>query len=164
MDDVAADVDLHVDVHGPALVPARIDAPEEGKALRVRLLQAAHEGPVAGSVAEAGVDAGRVGVPDVHDRALDRPARACVDDRRPEPERRAGPPFGDVAAQLLAGEVVRALRLLGREDAAHGVRVVGSAAELPSPDAEHRRSEPAQPDERGAPREARVTHRGTPAS
>src|SRR6266516_3596556 len=73
--DAAADVHLDVDVHGASLVPAGIDRAEEGEALRVRALDAAHERPARRTRAETGVDAYSVRMPDVDGGVPDRPAR-----------------------------------------------------------------------------------------
>src|SRR5436190_6441769 len=43
MDDAAGDVHFDVDVHRATAVPARIDAAEDREALRIRLLDPAHE-------------------------------------------------------------------------------------------------------------------------
>jgi len=79
-------------------------------------------------------------------------------------EWRPGPAFRDVAAELLAGDVVGALRLLGREHAADRVRFLDAGAELPRAHAQRRRGEPAHPEERRSPAQAGFTQRGTPAS
>src|SRR5207247_3390311 len=87
--------------------------------------------------AEARVDPGRVAMPDVDHRALDRPARLRVDHGEPQRQRRPGPAVGDVAPKLLLRDVVRAFGLLGREDAGDGItreRVVGAATERPGTD------------------------------
>jgi hypothetical protein len=116
---------LHVDVDRPAHVPAGIDGAEDGEALRVGSLDPAHEGAARGARAEAGVDAGRVGVPDVDRGALDGPARRRVDDREPERQRRARMAVGDVPADALVRDVVRPFRLLRRQDARDGVGALG---------------------------------------
>src|SRR5919199_1276820 len=118
VDDLAADVHLDVDVHGPALVPAGVDRLERSDPARVRPLDAAHEG--ARVAVDAGVGAERVAVPDVDGRAFDRLAGRGVDDRKPEEQRSPRPPLRYLAAELLAGDVVRALRLLRREHARYG--------------------------------------------
>ena len=59
-----------------------------------------------------------VAVPDVDRRALDRLAGRCVDDGRCGAQLDAGPALADVAANLLAVDVVGAFGLLGGEDAA----------------------------------------------
>ena len=117
MDDVAVEVHLHVDVDGATLVPARVDGREAGDAVGVGALDAAHER--ARVALDAGVDAERVGVPDVDGGALDRLAGRRVDHRQGERERRAGAAFGDVASDTLVRQVVRALGHLRREHAAH---------------------------------------------
>src|SRR5207302_11479508 len=58
MDDVAAEVHLHVDVHRPALVPAGIDGPEGRDPFRIRPLDSAHEGATRGALSAPGIDAG----------------------------------------------------------------------------------------------------------
>ena len=53
MDDVATEVDLHVDVHGTALVPPWVDRTEEREPLCIRALDPAHEGATGGAGTEA---------------------------------------------------------------------------------------------------------------
>src|SRR5205823_617506 len=101
-------------------VPAGVDGAERRDSLGVRPLDPAHEGPAGGALAEAGVDAGRVGVPDVDRGTLDRPAARGVDDAEPERQRRPRSTFGDVPAELLVRDVVRTLGLLGGQHARHG--------------------------------------------
>src|SRR5438105_5081922 len=120
MDDVAGDVHFHMDVDGAALVPARVDRAERRNSLGVGALDPAHERSTGCALAEAGVDAGRVGVPDVDRRALDRPAGRGVDDAEPQRERGPRPVVGDVPAQLLVRDVVRTLGLLRGQHARHG--------------------------------------------
>src|SRR5205085_1899210 len=139
------------------LVPARIDRADHGDALRVGLLAAAQEDPVGRPCTEAGVDAGRVRVPDLDGGALDRSARGCVDDAEAEGQCDARLAVRDVAAQLLAGDVVRAFGLLRREDA--GDRARGDARRaafrargLPGACAEHSGHEAAELDEGAAAR------------
>jgi hypothetical protein len=85
VDDVAAHVHLHVDVHRAPLVPARVHRLEEREPVRVRPLDPAHERPVV--ALDAGVDAKCIAVPDVDGGVLDRPARRGVDDRRAQRQR-----------------------------------------------------------------------------
>jgi hypothetical protein len=61
-------------------------------------------------------------MPDVDGGAHDRAARGRVDDLQAEQQRHARPALRDVPAPLLAGDVVRALRLLRGEDARDGAR------------------------------------------
>jgi hypothetical protein len=63
-------------------------------------------------------------VPDVERGALDRLAGLRVDERDPQVQRDALAVLGDVAADLLEGDVVGPLLLLGRERAG-GDGVVG---------------------------------------
>src|SRR4029453_11318888 len=98
-------------MHGAALVPAWIDAAEAREARAVGALDAAHSGPVLSPRAEARVDAQGVRMPDVDGGAHDRAARGRVDDLQAEQQRHARPALRDVPAPLLAGDVVRALRL-----------------------------------------------------
>jgi hypothetical protein len=117
--DVPAEVHLHVDVHGAPRVPTRVDRLEQCEPGAIGPLDAAHEGLALGALLrEAGVRARGVAVPDIDGRATDRLAVGDIDDRRPELEGNAGPPLADVAPDLVALEVVRAFRLLRREDAA----------------------------------------------
>ena len=74
---------------------------------------------------EAGVVALRVGVPDLDHQPGHRRARRGVGDGQLEPEREARLPFGDVAADHLVVEVVRALGHLGGEHAVDGRRARG---------------------------------------
>src|SRR5260221_8820622 len=62
-------------------------------------------------------------MPDVDRGALDRLARRDVEDPQAEGEERAGVALSDVAPDLLAGDVVRPLRELGRQDALHDARL-----------------------------------------
>src|SRR5262249_23078288 len=103
----AADVHLHMDVDGTAGVPARIYGEEDGQALRVRALDAPHEGRV-GTI-DSRVVAERIAVPDVHRGVLDRAAGGGVQHGQVERQRGAGPALADFAPHLLAGDVVRAL-------------------------------------------------------
>ena len=72
--------------------------------------------------AEAGVVAGGVGVPDLDRRARDRRAGVGVDDREVEAERCPRLALGDVAADGLAVDVVRAFGHLRREHTRGGRR------------------------------------------
>ena len=128
MHDAAADVHLDVDVHRAALVPAGIDRREHREPVRVRLLDAAQERAARRAAAEARVVAGRVGVPDVDGRALDRLAGRRVQDAQPQRQERTGVAVPDVAPQLLAGDVVRPLGQLGRQHALDGACLDGLVA------------------------------------
>src|SRR5256886_4848497 len=167
VDDVADDVHLDRDVDGPTGVPARVDAAEAGEAARVGSLDPAHERAVAGARAEARVDPARVRVPDVDRRTLDRLARRRVDDPEPEQQRDARPALGDVAPELLAGDVVRAFGLLGREDTGHRARGNRGRAgavrlgDLPARHTQERTEPAAEPDQRASPRELRLEHAPT---
>src|SRR6266566_3339644 len=147
--DAAADVHLDVDVHGASLVPAGIDRAEEGEALRVRALDAAHERPARRTRAETGVDAFSVRMPDVDGGVPDRPARRRVDHEGTEEQRRAWTALRDVATELLAGDVVRALGLLGGEDARDRRGARGPGLEPGEPERRHGgAAEPGSPGER----------------
>src|SRR5712691_2975827 len=78
VDDVAAEVDLDVDVYRAAHVPAGVDGLEDREAGGVRLLDPAHE-RLPDLLLDARVGAARVGVPDVDRGALDRPAGRGVE-------------------------------------------------------------------------------------
>jgi hypothetical protein len=134
--DVAAGVDLQVDVRRTPAVPARIDRVKADAALgagalvsaqvalRVgrRLLgarRAAAPAALRGAL-EAGVDASGVAVPDLDVGALDRLAGACVLDGEDELERQARPVLGDVAPGQAVVDPVRALGDLRAEDAGGG--------------------------------------------
>src|SRR5919197_1255251 len=54
MHDVAGDMNLDVDVHGPASIPPRVDGLESRHTGAVRLLYSAQEGTVPGPLPEAG--------------------------------------------------------------------------------------------------------------
>ena len=117
MDDVPADVDHRVDVDGPALVPAGVDRPEEREALRIGALDAAQEALVGACapVAEYTPPASQCQI------STAAPLIGLQLDALTTVRRRVsgdtGRPFGDVAAHGRVVDVVRALRLLGREDA-----------------------------------------------
>src|SRR4051794_4571630 len=73
VDDVAAEVDADVDMHGPTRVPARVDRLEEGDAVAVRPLNTAQEAASRGALLrEPRVRPARVAVPDVDRGAADR--------------------------------------------------------------------------------------------
>src|SRR5262249_43547556 len=155
-------VDRDVNVHRPAGVPAWVDGPERGDALRVGLLDAAQKRLADGVLRlDSGVHTSRVAVPDVDRGALDRLAPRDVDDRQLQRQRDAGPPLGDDAANLVAGEIVRSRRLLGSQHAGDGTRGDGDRARalrrrvlaraaLPDAGAQGGRGKAAELDERAA--------------
>ena len=122
VDLVPALVRLEVDVHRASLVPAGIDGVEGDRARLVGGLEPRRNVRVRGGGAETGVVAGGVGVPDLDRRAGIGVQRVGVDDREVEAERRSRLALGDVAADRLAVEVVRALGHLRREHARGGRR------------------------------------------
>jgi hypothetical protein len=126
--DVAADVHLHVDVHRTPVVEAGIDRLEGGDACRVRPLDAAQEVGARIARDRAGVDAERVAMPDVDRGIPDRLAARGVDDRQPKQQRPAALALGDVVAELLARDEVRAFRQLGRQNARDEARRHGERA------------------------------------
>ncbi len=133
----AAQVHLHVDVHGAARVPAREDRPERGGAVRIRHLNAAEEG--ARVALDTRVLTACVAVPEVDRRVLDRLAGVGVEDDDAQVERHALATLGDVPPDEIEVEVVRALCELGREDTVRAVppgsrrrRRPGPAAVVPA--------------------------------
>ena len=147
---------LHVDVHGATGVPPRIDRAEEHKSLRVRPLDPAHEAPVAGALAEAGIDAACVRVPDVDCGAPDRLARRRVHDEGAQKESCPRPAFRDVPPHCLVWDVVRPLGLLRGQHARDGPRGdrrgAGTlrALALDPTDADRACDQPAKPQQRPA--------------
>src|SRR5207248_10775516 len=105
--DLAADVHLHVNVNRATRVPAWIDRREDGEPVRVRLLDPAQKRSARSTGAEAGVVPRRVRMPDVDGGSLDRRARGDVHDSKVERQERPRMPLTDVAAHLLARDVVR---------------------------------------------------------
>ena len=130
----AVEEDRVVNVRRPAAVPAGPDRLEPGDATRVGELRAAQEGlaagverPVAALPREPRVVARRIAVPDVDPRTLDRPA-VLVDHLQHDPQRRAGPPLGDVRADEVRVEVVRPRRRSGVSRQTLGATSPASAA------------------------------------
>ena len=117
MDDAATDVDLDVDVHGPAPIPTRVEGLERRHATRVRLLDAAQEVRAGAAGDGARVHAESVAVPDFDRRVPDRLAGRRVQDGQAEQQGRARLALGDIASQLLSGDVVRTFGQLRRQDA-----------------------------------------------
>ena len=108
-------------------VPAGVDRAEGGEALRIRSLHAAQEALVLGALlADTGVDAGCVAVPDLDSCAFDRLAARGVHDRQPKRERDTGLPLRDVAPHGGVVDVIGAFGLLGRENARHQACLDGS--------------------------------------
>src|SRR5437870_3680723 len=105
-------------------------------------------------------------MPDVDGRVLDRLARGRVDDVGAEREWRPGSTLRDVAPDELVRDVVRALRLFGRQDTAdltgrnRGWTGAVRGAGLQAGDAERTGGEAAEPDERAASREPGLIHEG----
>src|SRR4051794_1836264 len=136
----AVRVDLGVDVRRPARVEAGIDRGEPDEPVAVGELDAAQ--PRLADRALAGlvrVRAESVGMPDVHGRALERPARGRVGDRDPEPQRDAGPAEPDVRPDPLQRDIERPLLLGGGELARPGGQrlVSGGLAQDPSAAEQH---------------------------
>ena len=86
---------------------------------------------------------GGICMPDVDRGVLDRPARGCVDDGCAQQHRRARPAVGDVASELLACDVERAVGQLRREDARDGGGL--AIARLEPHEAEGRKRGAAEP-------------------
>jgi hypothetical protein len=139
MDDpVVADVRLHVDVRGPARIPAGEHAQESGVAGRIGALVAAEVArarrrPAAASrsaPARPGVEAGvvpeGVAVPDLDVGASDRLARPRAHDRQLQDEGQTRLALADVAAGQVLVDPVRPFSDLGREDAGGGGAGVGA--------------------------------------
>ena len=166
VNDVAAHVHLHVDVHGAAWIPAGVDRLEWATPVEFVFCRPRRNVRFGGARAEAGVDAARVAMPDVHRRSLDRPARRGVDDGQREIEPRAVLALGDVAAKLLAGDVVRAFGHLRGEDALDlsGGHAGGAVfGRLGRAGAERGGDQAAEPEQRAAARQADVVHGRTVA-
>src|SRR5207302_3464188 len=117
---------------------------------------------------EARVVAGRVGVPDVDRGALDGRAGGDIQHAQVQRQERAGMALADVPADFLAGDVVRALRELGREHARDGagldclVTALGLLGRDEGAAAEAGDDEPTELGERTATGEAIVFHAGPP--